>query len=251
MGLRKIIKMFEEGNVCVTGLKGRGKDMLMSNVVARRKLPYVSNVDYGGERFEFDPVVLNCGGNSYKNFISKDIRFYEYPYPDGTDIYVSDAGIYFPTQYCSQLDRDYPQVCTFMAGSRHFGDCSFHFNVQNLNRVWTKIKEMSDQYIMCLGCHVIFGFVFQKVRIYDKYESCVARVKPFTVNLPLIGSGSTRYNVRLARASYEAAHGSIKTMYLFYRHKSDYDTRFLRELLFKGERGEDLCQIVQSPSKSK
>jgi hypothetical protein len=53
MRFKKIIRMFEDGNVCVTGLRGRGKDMLMSNVVVRRKKPYVSNVDYKGKKARF------------------------------------------------------------------------------------------------------------------------------------------------------------------------------------------------------
>lgn len=40
MSLRKIIKLFDKGNVMVCGLRGDGKDMLMSNVVQRRKKPY-------------------------------------------------------------------------------------------------------------------------------------------------------------------------------------------------------------------
>ncbi len=32
MRLKHIIRLFETGNVCVCGLKGRGKDMLMANV---------------------------------------------------------------------------------------------------------------------------------------------------------------------------------------------------------------------------
>lgn len=231
MSLRSIIKLFEDGNVCVTGLRGRGKDMLMANVVVRRGIPYVSNVDYGGSRFEFIPGNLDCGGNFYKNFISGDFHPYEYPYPDGTDIYVSDAGIYFPSQYCSELNKQYPHMATFQASSRHLGVCNFHINVQNLNRLWDKIREQSDIYIMCLGCKVFGSIVLQKVRIYDKYQSCVDRIKPFQVNIPLIGSGQTRYQVRLARASYEASHGSIKDVYLLYRNKSNYDTRFIRELL--------------------
>ena len=38
MRFKKIIKLFEDQNVCVCGLRGTGKDLLMSNVVIRRKL---------------------------------------------------------------------------------------------------------------------------------------------------------------------------------------------------------------------
>ncbi len=236
MGLRKIIKLFRDGNVCVTGLRGRGKDMLIANVVQRRKLDYVSNVDYGGKFHEFDPEALDCGKNTYKNFISGDVNYYSYPYGDGTDIYLSDLGIYFPSQYCNELNKQYPYMATFQAISRHVGKCNFHFNVQNLNRAWDKIREQSDMYILCRGCVVIFGIVFQVVRLYDNYESCCRRVKPFAVNMPLIGSGATRYQVRLARATYEANHGYIKNKILIYRNKSSYDTRFFKRMLENGKK---------------
>lgn len=93
--LNKIIRLFEAGNVCVCGLRGRGKDMLFANVIARRSAPYVSNTDYGGQRMRFAPRDFDCGGNTYKNFISGEITPYVYPFPDSTDIYISDAGVYF------------------------------------------------------------------------------------------------------------------------------------------------------------
>lgn len=47
MRFKKMMKHFEDGNVCVIGLRGRGKDMLQGNVIVRRKKPYISNTDYG------------------------------------------------------------------------------------------------------------------------------------------------------------------------------------------------------------
>ena len=236
MGLRKIIKLFSKGNVCVTGLRGDGKDMLIANVVCRRKLSYVSNVDYGGKWYPLDLDLLDCGKNTYRDFISGNVKYYRYPYPDGTDVYVSDVGIYFPSQYCNELNKFIPYMATFQAISRHVGKCNFHINVQNLNRAWDKIREQSDIYIMTRGCIVIFGFVFQLVRIYDQYDACVKRVKPFSVNVPLIGSGATRYNVRLQRATYEANHGYIKNMFLIYKNKSKYNTRFFKDMLENGRK---------------
>lgn len=46
MGIRNIKRMFEDGNVCVVGLRGRGKDMLFANIIARRRKEYISNTDY-------------------------------------------------------------------------------------------------------------------------------------------------------------------------------------------------------------
>ena len=68
--MKKIIKLFRSGNVCVCGLRGRGKDMLIANVAVRRGLPYVSNVDYGGDCRSFVPMDYNCGGNTYENFLN-------------------------------------------------------------------------------------------------------------------------------------------------------------------------------------
>ena len=120
--IEKIIKLFRAGNVCVCGLRGRGKDMLMANVAVRRDLPYVSNTDYGGDHIPFDPMNYTCGYNTYENFISGDIKPYSYPHEDGTDIYVSDAGIYFPAQYCKELNRSYGFLSTFVALSRQWGE---------------------------------------------------------------------------------------------------------------------------------
>ena len=70
--MKKIIKLFENGNVCVTGLRGTGKDMLFANVAVRRKKPYVSNTWYDDNCIPFVPKDFDCGGNTYKNFIDGD-----------------------------------------------------------------------------------------------------------------------------------------------------------------------------------
>lgn len=169
--MRKIIKLFQSGNVCVCGLRGRGKDMLMSNVAVRRGLPYVCNSDYGGNHLPFKPLDYDCGGNTYQCFLTDKLHKYIYPHPDGTDIYISDAGIYFPSQYCGELNKFYGYFSSFMALSRHLGECNVHFNAQNLNRVWDKIREQSDIYIMCNWCKVFFGkLVIQRVTLYENYD---------------------------------------------------------------------------------
>ena len=228
--MRKIIQMFHDGNVAVVGLRGRGKDMLIANVVMRRKKPYVSNVDYGGEHFDFVPSAFDCGKNTYKNFISGNVTPYVFPFPDGTDVYVSDAGVYFPAQHCNELNRDYGYFSSFMALSRHLGQCNVHFNVQNLNRCWDKIREQCDQYIMCNRCIVFFGIVFQVVTIYDKYQSAVDRVPLFPVRRPFFNMDRIQ-RWELAKAQYLISHGEIKRRLLIYRNRSNYDTRIFRKIL--------------------
>lgn len=236
MRFSKIIKLFEEGNVCVTGLRGRGKDMLMANVVVRRNLPYISNTDYGGDHRPLIMRELDCGRNTYRNFINGDLRYYKFPHPDGTDVYIGDAGVYFPSQYCNELNKEYPYIATYSALSRHTSLANVHCNIQNLNRCYDKIREMNDTFILCRGMIYLWGFVFQVIRIYEDPESCKKRIKPFPVPVPIFASAQTKYNVKLQRAMYEANHGIIKNGLLIYRNKSHYNTRIFRDMLANGRR---------------
>lgn len=234
--MRKIIKLFKNGNVCVTGLRGRGKDMLMANVVVRRKLPYVSNTRYDDVlHIPFIPKEFDCGLNTYKNFIDGDVRKYVFPYGDGTDIYIGDMGIYFPAQYCNELNRSYSYFSTFMALSRQLGECNVHFNVQNLNRAWDKIREQSDHYIYCNWCKVLFGkLVIQKVTIYEKYQSCVDRVPPYRIPPPILNPDRA-LSWQLDKQRYECNYGLINPRILVYINKSNYDTRVFKEVLENGK----------------
>ena len=232
--MKKIIQLFESGNVSVSGLRGRGKDLLMANVAVRRGMPYVSNIDYGGQHIEFHPEDIDCGQNTYYNFIRGQVNQYVYPFPEGTDIYISDAGIYFPAQYTNELNKHYGYFSTFMALSRHVGNCNVHFNSQNLNRVWDKIREQSDIYITCNRCLVLFGkIVFQKVTIYEKYDSAVSRVPPYRP--PKAMFGASKVNVELEAQRYKITYGDIQRRMLVYIHKSPYDTRRFKAMLENGK----------------
>lgn len=238
MKFRKIIKMFNEGNVSVCGLRGTGKDVLFGNVIARKGLVYVSNVNYTLDSL-FNPLNYSMieVNNTYKNLISGNINFYKYPYPLKTDIYLSDAGIYFPSQYCGQLNKEFPTFPTFQALTRHLGEFNFHFNSQNLNRVWDKIREQSDIYIRCRRCKILFGVVFQWVTIYDKYESAVNRVKPCRVKCPLFASRATRLQYQMYRDNFFNTHGEISNYFLIYCNKSKHNTFSFRDL-FGGAKNE-------------
>lgn len=229
--MKKILKLFRAGNVCVFGLRGRGKDLLMSNVVIRRGLPYVCNTNYGGVHLPLSMQEFDCGGNTYDNFLNDKIKPYTYPYEDGVDIYISDAGVYFPAQYCSELNKKYGYFSTFMALSRHLGECNVHFNVQNLNRVWDKIREQSDIYICCNWSKVLFGkYVIQKITVYEQYDSAVMRVPPYRKpNVRM--NEDRRLQIKMAKQNYRIAHGDILSRVIFYKNKSSYDTRIFKKML--------------------
>ena len=237
MRFKKIVKMFESGNVCVTGLRGTGKDLLTANVVVRRKKPYVSNIDYGGYFAPFDTYKINLGENSYKNFISGDIKHYEFPYSRGSDIYISDVGVYFPSQYCNELNRDFKYLPGYLALCRQVSHNNTHINVQNLNRAWDKIREQSDIYIRCRRCFYvpIINLVLQFITIYDKYESCVNRVQPCRVSLPLFNPAG-KAQVDVYKDNFFNTHGSVKNRILLYFNRSKYDTYYFEKLLKEGKK---------------
>lgn len=244
MGIRKIIKLFENGNVNVTGLRGTGKDVLFSNVIARRKSMYISNVDYNCKNSDFIKIDFKelDVKNTFRNFINDDLVFYDYPYPEKADIYISDAGVYFPSQYQSDLCKLYPNMPVFQALSRHLGDCNFHCNVQNFNRLWDKIREQSDTYLSCQWCKVFFHkIVIMKVIEYDKEQSCIDRIKPFKpLGTPLFASSEAKATIRTTNLTlknkYDNEYGKVKSHLLIFLHKANYDSRLFKSLLLGGNK---------------
>lgn len=223
--------MFERGNVSISGKRGTGKDMLTANIITRRKKPYISNMNYGGQwlPFEYEKIAMN--GNIYRDFLQGKLKPYVYPYEDDIDLYISDAGVYFPSHYCNELNKEYKTLPTYFALSRHLGLSNCHVNSQALGRVWDKIREQSDQYIVCLGCRVILGFVFQRVAIFDRYESAVQVMPKLRLPHPLFEHKRERLARKTAEEMYRAQHGSIRYGILVYRNKSKYDTRAFKTML--------------------
>ena len=229
---RFVLSLFDKGNVIVTGLRGCGKDMLFCIAINKRKKNYISNVEYSSpkkkfQHFEFDGNVWKIGGNEYKNFADNKLKKFVYPYPDGVDYYISDAGVYYPAQYATELVKRYGGAPLFQALSRHLGNCNVHCNVQNLNRLWDKIREQSDNYICMKKCKVFFRrWVFLKGCCYELYESCEKRLAP-----PHFGLGKEGRN---RRVMYETTNGKIKTFWFFAKVPYRYDDRRFKRMLEQG-----------------
>lgn len=233
-----IRRYFERGSVCVTGQRGCGKDMMMANVVARRKASYVANIDYqcpDSEYYKLDYSELCLGGLTYKDLVTGNIKKSTYVYPEGADIYITDIGVYFPSQYCNELNKMFASLPLFLALSRQIADCNVHLNVQNLNRAWDKFREQSDQYITADRCFVFFKgrLVLQRIIIYDRADSCQARIRPCRVRR---GRGKeARAQVEIYKDNFYNQHGSVQARWLLYRNKSNYDTRYFKSLLIEEE----------------
>lgn len=229
-----VVRLFKKHSITVCGMKGTGKDLLTGNVIVRRNVPYVSNMNYGGDYYKLDFNDLQMSGNTYKNLIDGDIIPYDYPYPPGADIYVSDAGIYLPSQYCNELNKRYPSLPMFAALSRQIGhDTRFHCNTQNLNRLWDKLREHSDFYITCRRCWYLGGLVIQWITIYDKMQSCIDRVQPCRVRVPLLNK-EARVQAQIYRDKFFNQHGTVENHILIYFNRSEHDTYFFGKLFKKG-----------------
>lgn len=239
MRLKKVMNEFEKHSVSVFGEKGSGKDLLTGNVIVRRKKTYVSNINYGGDFIPYDYEAINVN-NTYEEFNSGRIIPYVFPYPDGTDIYLSDCGVYFPSQYCNELNKRYKSLPVFMALSRQLGKCAVHQNAQALGRVWDKIREQSVKYILCKKAIYIKGInlVLMRIAIYDKYESAVEKRRPLVVSKPLFMNKEMRLRYRQQLEEYTCNHGVIKEGWLIFFNKSKHDTRAFKNIL-KGETNEE------------
>ena len=248
MNLKKLDKLyFSTGNVCVDGLRGRGKDMLMANVVYRRNEPYIANIDYkarsrkkrGNVHIPLDLKALDIK-NNYKNLINDNIIAYDYPYPEHCDLWISDSQLYFPAQYNGELNKMFPNIPNFLALSRQLGNANIHVNTQNLNRVWDKIREQSDHYIKCRKVRVIGKIVIQKITVYDKAQSCIDRVEPFRpLKFPILASQEVKAqyktkNEELLR-KFKETYGFVRNYTLIYVNRSKYDTRLFKSILKGGK----------------
>lgn len=227
---------FDKGSVCVFGMRGRGKDMLMANIAVRNK-NHISNVAYGDGYIPLDFDKLNIG-NKPTDLIDAKVNPYRYPYPEGVDIFISDIGIYFPSQYYEFLNKRYPTLPMFLALSRQLGLCNVHLNTQALSRPWDKFREQSDIYIKANKCKVLFGgrLVIQQITAYDRYETAVTSADPFWYPPCRLGANGDerrtwRNNRALAFAKYFETHGNVNRFTLVYRNKSTYDTRYFKKLL--------------------
>lgn len=231
MTIQKLIrKTFEKGNVTVCGLRGTGKDVLFGNVIARRNRIYISNLNYGYCHIPFNYKDIDCGGNTYKTFLEHKLNHYRFKYPYGTDVYLSDCGILFPSHEHKKLEKDYPFLPTYLALSRQVSHNNVHTNCQAYGRVWDKIREQSDIYILCLWCKVICGVTFMRVRLYDKAESLENRVKPCPIR-PKGLNKDRRLQQKLYLDNYTATHGQITEHTLVFLNRSAHDTYYFERVL--------------------
>lgn len=251
-GVSHLCRLFKNYSVSVTGDKGSGKDLLTNNVIVRRKLPHISNLPTNHPLYiPFDYSAIDTGC-IYKDLVTGNIPHYVWPYPMGTDIYLSDCGVYFPSQFCNELNRDYKAFPTFIALERQLtGGGKCHFNSQCGNRTWDKIREMADRYVRARRTIKLpFGFFITLTTEYDKYDSSVARIRPCKVPVGSFFSPESRMMSRVARDNFYNTHGSVVDHIYIFRNKAKYDTNYFG-VLFGGEEFERKRNEKQKNKKKK
>lgn len=223
----KIKKLFETHNVAIFGAKGKGKDLLTQLIINLRKKPYFSNINYGGKCNLINIEDLSVDPNTYNDFINgkiekieKNILF------EGSDVYLSDIGIFLPSQFDFQLSQKYKSLPIYYALSRHLYNQNIHFNTQALNRTWIKLREQADYYIKCLGIKkLLFGIIIN-IRTYNVYESALNNYQPTKARL------FNKYS-KAEKDTFEGEKGEIKEYKLYIlKNHIYYDTRYFHKILF-------------------
>lgn len=238
MGLKYIISLFENHSISVFGEKGSGKDVLFGNVIARRKLPYISNCSYGYDfiPYSYRDIILPC---THRQLVEGNVGYYEWAHPLGADIYLSDCGVYFPSYADNELNKSYPSIPIFMSLSRHLAENAVHVNSQSVSRVWLKMREQNTRYILCEGVNKFLmklGIVYMHCIVYDKYESACAKVKPCRVHVPLSLNPEAKVQAEIYRDNFYNQHGSVERHTILCLNRSKHDTHFFRKLFKEGKK---------------
>lgn len=227
-----VVRCFRKANCIVCGHKGNGKDLLFMYVIKKRGKRHYSNIKYNEKTEVLDPKAVNIDPNTYKDFLNGTVKQIDKTLKEGRDYYLSDGGIFIPSTYQDQLVKLYPSLPLFYAIQRHLYNSNFHCNVQNIQRLWDKIREQADYYFTCVSVIKLGKRTFiQKIRYYEQYEAAKANVLPFKVNRFL---GLFPDKDQLAREhEFRAQNGNVRYLWIFNRlPKEHYDTRHFHKVLF-------------------
>lgn len=247
------VSCFERGNCIVSGHKGNGKDLFFSYVINKRKKPHYSNIWYNKQTEILDPKAFNIDPNTYRDFLNGTVKVIPKTLKENMDYYLSDGGVFMPSTYQGDLVKLYPSLPLMYALQRHLLNSNFHANVQNLPRLWDKLREQADYYFFCTQSKRLIGRWFiQKIRYYETYEAASQNVLPFKVDRRLIISNDKR---QLAlKHQFDAQNGQVRYLYILnHLPKEHYDTRHFHKVVYGVEaprRGETECSLRKGKKNS-
>lgn len=226
------VRCFERGNCIVAGHKGNGKDLFFSFIIKQRHKRHYSNIRYNEKTIVLDPRAFNIDPNTYRNFLDGNVVKIEKQLEEGLDYYLSDGGIFMPSTYQGEMIKLYPSLPLMYAIQRHLYNSNFHVNVQNLPRLWDKIREQADYYFWaCQSIRIGKRTFIQKLRYYENYEAAKMNVIPFKIDRRLLLLQDKRQDA--LKHQFDAQNGCVKYLYIFNRlPKQHYDTRYFHSVLF-------------------
>lgn len=228
-----LVSLFKEGNLIVFGKKRKGKDLIFNCVINARKKNCYSNIQFNPKFSQVKNILDFDIKNTYENFLNYDIKKLDrkdLPFEDNHDFYISDAGIYLPSQYNNILNKKYSSLPILYALSSQVFDFNIHVNTQGLTRPWDKLREQADYYIKALKTIKIGPFFITKFRVYDKYSSAVDDLRPYPSSLFMKSESKAN------RELYECKNGIIVEKFIIQRKKAiKYDTHAFRKILINDE----------------
>lgn len=243
-----IAKKFKHGNCIVWGKKRKGKDLLFQKVINKRKKEhyqtnYPDNFNYGHKGKQIKLGDLSVQPNIYENLIMGKINKIErYEEREKVDTYISDGGIYLPSQYNHILNKLYPSMPIYYAVIGHLYDSNIHVNYNGeITRLWDKLREQADDYFYVDKNIKLPGIIFIKVFYYERYSAAASTLLPMK-------KGFLNKQQKALYEQYNATNGLIKPLWIAIRKKSiHYDTRYFKRLFFKEPLLENKVSTCLSP----
>lgn len=229
---RIVLSYFKYDSVCVFGKKGKGKDILFQYVIRKQKVRPYSNTSYGDSNDLISVSDLRIN-NTFSNAINEEWKKCDdYKIREGADIFISDCGVYLPSQYYSTLDKLYPDLPLFMAVSRHLSNTNVHINTQNIGRVWDKVREQCGYFIKARKTRVIGRLAFTSLIVYDRSDTAEHGVLPFKP-----ARKKRKAEVEAQRLDFVATYGLVKAYTLVQLlPRKHYDSRFFKQKILNEDK---------------
>lgn len=227
-GEKQLLECFNSGNVIVFGKKGKGKDLLFNKVINKRNVKCYANIPYNKDLCKVKSIKdFSVEPNTWKNLVEGDIKQVKKINEETTDFYISEAGNYLPSQMENTLNKLYPSFPIYYSTSRHLTNSNIHCNTQYLGRVWSKIREQADSYIMALGTFKIFNLLITRYRYYELYNTAISGMLPYKSGVLATSE------VKAEAKAHEAKHGIIKDYFIIQKTQNvHYETRYFHKVFY-------------------
>lgn len=224
---KRLLRLFKTGSNMTIGFKGCGKDLCFQKIIAKTKTKVYANIDYGFGT-EVRPIKdINVGDNTFLNFLNDDVQPFDTNLRQNIPFFISDGGIFLPSQEDNVLTKKYKGLPIACAISRHIWNNQIHVNVQRIGRLWIKLREQQDWFLKAIGVvnltKIHLG-IFAKYRYYQKYESAEAGILPLRISANSI---LTKQEVSERKKEFDSMNGVIYEFWIWVSNKElKYDSRY-------------------------